>query len=284
MEENRNGTLTVVATPIGNLGDITPRAAEALRDADVIAAEDTRRTLRLLNYLEIKNTLISCHRHNEELRTDHILSLLQQGQNVALVSDAGTPGISDPGAVIIKAAADAGIPVTMTPGPAACIEALVLSGLPTERFVFEGFLPMNKKNRRERLAALRDEYRTMIFYEAPHKLTDTLKDLCETFGGDRRVALCRELTKVHEEIDRTTLGEACARFAEQQPLGEFVLVVAGAEPSEEEQDISAETIARDVAARVDSGMRVKDAAKETAKQFGIPARDAYQAYLEFKED
>ncbi len=279
MDNRKPGTLTIVATPIGNLGDITPRAAEALAQADTIAAEDTRRTLQLLNYLGIKNNLISYYRHNEEARVDQMLSLLEQGQNIALVSDAGTPGISDPGQVLIQAATEAGYQVTMAPGPAACIEALVLSGLPTDRFVFEGFLPMNKKNRRTRMQQLEKETRTMVFYEAPHKLVNTLEDMVNTWGGDRRIALCREMTKIHEEIIRTTIGAALEMYAQQPPKGEYVLVVAGGEEPGEPEEITTETIVDAIRRYMDGGMRLKEASKEAAKELGIPAREAYQVFL-----
>lgn len=283
MDNQRPGTLTVVATPIGNLGDITPRAVEALAQADTIAAEDTRRTLQLLNHLGIKNNLISYYRHNEEARVDYMLSLLEQGQNIALVSDAGTPGISDPGQVLVQAATEAGYPVTMTPGPAACIQALVLSGLPTDRFVFEGFLPMNKKNRRTRMEHLAGETRTMVFYEAPHKLVNTLEDMAKTWGGDRRIALCREMTKLHEEIIRTTIDEALEMYAQQPPKGEYVLVVAGGEEISEPAELTSETIVDAIQRHIDAGMRLKEASKEAAKELGIPARDAYQMYLDTLE-
>ena len=283
MDNNTLGVLTVVATPIGNLGDITPRAVETLAEADVIAAEDTRRTLQLLNHLGIKNNLISYYRHNEEARVDYMLSLLEQGQNIALVSDAGTPGISDPGQVLIQAATEAGYVVTMAPGPAACIQALVLSGMDTNRFTFEGFLPLNKKNRRARMAQLANETRTMIFYEAPHKLVNTLEDMQETWGAERRIALCRELTKLHEEIIRVTIGEALAMYEEVPPKGEFVIVVAGGEEVEETAELTNEGIVAAIQERIDAGMRLKDASKEAAKALGIPARDAYQIYIDTLE-
>lgn len=280
MENNTRGVLTVVATPIGNLKDITPRAVEVLAEADVIAAEDTRRTLQLLNHLDIKNNLISYYRHNEEARVDYILSLLEQGQNVALVSDAGTPGISDPGQVLIQAATEAGYVVTMAPGPAACIQALVLSGMDTDRFTFEGFLPLNKKNRRNRMGQLANETRTMVFYEAPHKLLNTLEDMRETWGEERKIALCRELTKLHEEIIHTTLAGALSMYEEQAPKGEYVVVVAGGQEKEETTEIAPEKIVQAIQERIDGGMRLKDASKEAAKELGIPARDAYQMYVD----
>lgn len=224
------GTLYLVPTPIGNLGDISPRARETLEQADFIAAEDTRVTLKLLNHLGIKKSLVSYYEHNKAQRGDALLQRILSGENCALVSDAGSPAISDPGEDLVRACAEAGIVVTAIPGPCAVITGLSISGLPTGRFCFEGFLSTTKKVRREHLESLRQESRTMIFYEAPHKLVNTLEDLAEFFGPDRKISLCRELTKLHEEVVRTTLGEALDRYRETPPKGEFVLVVAGAEP------------------------------------------------------
>ena len=221
------GKLYLVPTPIGNLGDISRRAAEILEGADFIAAEDTRVTVKLLNHLELKKPMTAYHRHNCETAGAAILRRLQGGESCALVTDAGTPAISDPGEDLVALCAAGGVEVEAIPGPCALTVALSVSGLPTGRFTFEGFLPLNKKNRRVRLDALADETRTMIFYEAPHKLRATLDDLADALGPDRRLAVCRELTKLHEEVLRTTIGEAQAHYAAQEPRGEFVLVAAG---------------------------------------------------------
>ncbi len=228
------GTLYLVATPIGNLGDLSRRVAETLEEVDFIAAEDTRVTVRLLNHLGIKKQQVPYHRHNTLEKGNQILERLLAGESCALVTDAGTPAISDPGEALVALCAAHGVTVIAIPGPCALISALAVSGLPTGRFTFEGFLAMNKKNRRAHLASLEGEERTMLFYEAPHKLPATLCDLRDTFGSHRRVALCRELTKLHEEVRRTTLGEAAAYYAESSPKGEFVLVVEGCPPKPEE--------------------------------------------------
>ena len=224
------GTLYLVPTPIGNLGDISSRMAETLAAVDFIAAEDTRVTLKLLNHLGLKKPMLSYYRHNTGESGAAVLSRLLAGEDCALVTDAGTPAISDPGEDLVRECAQQGIPVVPIPGPCALVTALAASGLPTGRFTFEGFLPMNRKNRRAHLDALRGEGRTMLFYEAPHKLLATLRDLRDTFGPDRPIALCRELTKLHEEIRRTTLGEAADWYEANPPKGEFVLVVQGKVP------------------------------------------------------
>ena len=213
------GALYVVGTPIGNLGDFSPRARETLEGADFIAAEDTRVTLRLLNHFGIKKPLLSYFEHNKLEHGPMIVARLRQGETCALVSDAGMPAISDPGETLVAACAQAGIPVYVVPGPTAALSALAISGLPTGRFTFEGFLSVNKRSRREHLEAVAQEERTMIFYEAPHKLRKTLSDFSKLFGPDRRIALCRELTKLHEEVWRTTWGEAAARYRETEPRG-----------------------------------------------------------------
>lgn len=271
------GTLYIVGTPIGNLGDFSPRAVETLEKVDFIAAEDTRVTLKLLNRFGVKKPMISYFEHN---RNDHgrvILERLRAGESCALVSDAGMPGVSDPGEQLAAACEAEGIPVTAVPGPTAAVTALVLSGLPTGRFTFEGFLSVNKRARREHLEAVREESRTMIFYEAPHKLRKTLADLAEIFGPERRIALCRELTKLHEEVWRTTLGEAAARYREQEPKGEYVLVIAGApapeipEPASTPEDAAA--LARELMAR---GASAAEAAREAAKATGLKKGDIYR--------
>ena len=227
------GTLYLCATPIGNLEDITLRVLQTLKDVDLIAAEDTRNTLKLLNHFDIHKPMTSYHEHNKAESGGKILARLLAGETCALVTDAGSPAISDPGEDLVRLCAENGITVCAIPGPCALVTALSISGLPTGRFTFEGFLSVNKKSRQEHLTGLKDETRTMIFYEAPHKLLATLRDLADAFGEDRKISLCRELTKLHEEVRRMTLGEAAAYYEENPPRGEFVLVVAGAEEKPE---------------------------------------------------
>ena len=226
------GKLVVVGTPIGNLGDFSPRAVQALEQADFIAAEDTRVTLKLLNHFGIKKPLVSYYEHNKQGRGRVICDRILAGETCALVSDAGMPAISDPGELLVAQCAEMGIEVTAVPGPSAGITALAVSGLPTARFTFEGFLSTVKKIRREHLEQVRNEERTMVFYEAPHKLVATLQDMLSVFG-DRRVALVRELTKIHEQVIRTTLSQALERFSAEAPRGEFVLVIEGAPQNKE---------------------------------------------------
>ena len=271
-------TLYLVPTPIGNLGDISRRAAEILSAVDFIAAEDTRVTVKLLNHLELKKPMTAYHRHNCDTAGPAILRRLEEGETCALVTDAGTPGVSDPGEDLVALCAAAGVRVEAIPGPCALTVALSVSGMPTGRFTFEGFLPMNKKNRKAQLASLEREERTMIFYEAPHKLAATLDDLAAVFGPDRRVALCRELTKLHEEVVRTTLGEAVSRYAGQEPRGEFVLVVAGRPPQAEEGDEDA-ALARTEELRR-AGMPLKAAAAQAAEEFGVKKRALYNRALQ----
>ena len=268
------GTLYLVPTPIGNLGDISPRMADTMAQADFIAAEDTRVSLKLLNHLGIKKPMVSYHRHNVESGGQAVISRLMAGENCALVTDAGMPGISDPGEELVVECAALGIDVVVIPGPCALVAALAASGQPTGRFTFEGFLPMNKKNRKAHLDSLRREERTMIFYEAPHKLCATLEDMAKTFGEERPISLCRELSKLHEEIIRTTLGEAIAYYEERQPKGEFVLVVRGAEP-EEEKELTVEDGLAVVMRLREEGMSLKDAVKQVAKDLGLPKNQLY---------
>ena len=269
-----SGVLYLVPTPIGNLGDISPRMADAMAQADFIAAEDTRVTVKLLNHLGIKKPMAAYHRHSTEASGRAILNRIQAGESCALVTDAGTPAISDPGEELVAQCAELGIPVCAIPGPCALVTALAVSGQPTGRFTFEGFLAMNKKNRRAHLDALRGEERTMIFYEAPHKLTATLRDLADTFGPDRPVTLCRELTKLHEEVRRTTLGEAAAYYQENAPKGEFVLVLRGAERLEER-----EATLEDGLVLVDrlrgEGLSLRDAVRQAAKELGLSRNQLY---------
>ena len=274
-----SGTLYLVPTPIGNLGDISPRALETLEGADFIAAEDTRVTLKLLNHFGIKKPLVAYYRHNTEAGGQTILRRLLAGENCALVSDAGTPAVSDPGEELVGLCVEHGITVTALPGPCALTTALSVSGLPTGRFTFEGFLAMNKKNRRDHLKSLEQEERTMIFYEAPHKLTSTLSDLCEVFGPDRPIALCRELTKLHEEVVRTTLGQAVALYEAQPPRGEFVLVVAGAAPREIEAPSPDDALERVAGLRA-QGVSLKDAVKQVSKELDMPRNQLYAWALE----
>ena len=277
-----SGILYLVPTPIGNLGDISPRALETLEGADFIAAEDTRVTLKLLNHFGIKKPLVAYYRHNTEAGGQAILKRLLAGENCALVSDAGTPAVSDPGEELVGLCVEHGVAVTALPGPCALTTALSVSGLPTGRFTFEGFLAMNKKNRRDHLKSLEQEERTMIFYEAPHTLTSTLSDLAEVFGPDRPVALCRELTKLHEEIVRTTLGQAVARYETQSPRGEFVLVVAGAAPRAVEAPSPDDALERVTLLR-EEGLSLKDAVKQVSKELDIPRNQLYALAVE-RED
>ena len=273
------GILYLVPTPIGNLGDISQRMADTLGAVDFIAAEDTRVSLKLLNHLGLKKPMLSYYRHNTETGGQAVLDRLLAGESCALVTDAGTPAVSDPGEDLVRLCAQNGVEVVAIPGPCALITALSVSGLPTGRFTFEGFLAMNKKNRRAHLEELRQERRTMIFYEAPHKLTATLADLAEVFGPDRRISLCRELTKLHEEVRRTTLGEAMAWYAENPPRGEFVLVVEGAAEGAKVQPTLEEGLAR-VAQLREEGLSLKDAARQAAKETGLPKNELYGKAVE----
>ncbi|MDY4507406.1 MAG: 16S rRNA (cytidine(1402)-2'-O)-methyltransferase [Candidatus Faecousia sp.] len=270
--------LYLVPTPIGNLGDISLRCRETLENADFIAAEDTRVTLKLLNHLGIKKNLVSYYEHNKATQGSRIVERILAGETCALVSDAGSPAISDPGEDLVKQCAAAGIPVCAIPGPCAAITALSISGQATGRFCFEGFLSTAKKSRREHLDALKKEQRTMIFYEAPHKLLTTLTDLREVFGGDRPISLCRELTKLHEEVVRTTLAEAVTRYTETPPKGEFVLIVAGA-PAEQQEAPSETDAAARVSQLMAEGVSRKDAVKQAAKELGLPKNVVYDIAL-----
>jgi len=272
------GMLYLVPTPIGNLGDISIRCRQTLEEADFIAAEDTRVTLKLLNHLGIKKSLVSYYEHNKAFKGDQIVERILGGETCALVSDAGSPAISDPGEDLVKQCAAAGIVVCAIPGPCAAITALSISGQSTGRFCFEGFLSTSKKSRREHLESLQAEQRTMIFYEAPHKLLTTLEDLREAFGPDRGISLCRELTKLHEEVVRTTLGEAVEKYTANPPKGEFVLIVAGAEPAAKEIPSETEAAAR-VAQLMEEGLSRKDAVKQTAKELGLPKNVVYDISL-----
>ncbi len=270
------GALYVVGTPIGNLGDFSPRARETLAEADFIAAEDTRVTRGLLARFDIHKPLLSYFEHNKLSRGETILARLRAGETCALVSDAGMPAVSDPGETLIAACAQEGLPVYVVPGPTAAISALAVSGLPTGRFTFEGFLSMNKRGRREHLAQVEGEARTMIFYEAPHKLRRTLGDLEKLFGPERKIAVVRELTKIHEEVWRTTLGEAAARYREQEPRGEYVLVVAGAERPVKEEPYSLEEAVELAQELLEAGASPSEAAKQAAQASGLRKAAIYK--------
>ena len=272
------GTLILVPTPIGNLGDISPRAAQALTEADFIAAEDTRVTIKLLNHLGLKKPMVSYYEHNKVTSGAAIVERLRAGETCALVTDAGTPAISDPGEDLVRLCAEVGLPVTAIPGPCAAVTALAVSGLPTGRFTFEGFLSINKKSRREHLDSLRSEKRTMIFYEAPHKLIATLADFQKTFGPDRRISLCRELTKLHEEVLRMTLAEAVSYYDVNEPRGEYVLILEGAGKAED-QGLSLEACLMQVRQLRETGLSLKDAVKQVSKSGGIPKNTLYEAAL-----
>jgi 16S rRNA (cytidine1402-2'-O)-methyltransferase len=272
------GVLYVVGTPIGNLEDMTFRAVRILQTVDAIAAEDTRHTGKLLQHFQIKTPQISCHQHNIQSRLPVLLERLHAGQKLALVTDAGMPGISDPGYELVQACVAGGIVVVPIPGPTAAITALSASGLPTDRFCFEGFFPVKGAERRERLAALQPETRTMILYEAPHRLRQTLKDLAETLGIDRSIVVSRELTKRYETFWRGTLAEAIAHFAAEDPRGEFTLVIAGATitpispPTQDEVQEAIQQL-------LEQGMPRSQASKEVAKMLNLPRREVYQLAL-----
>ncbi|MEA3056976.1 MAG: rRNA (cytidine1402-2-O)-methyltransferase [Actinomycetota bacterium] len=267
------GRLVLVGTPIGNLGDLSPRAVDALRDADLVVCEDTRHTGRLLQAAGVTaRKLLAAHDHNEAAQIGTVLDRLRAGETVAVVTVAGMPGISDPGERMVRAAADAGIEVVVVPGPSAAVAALVLSGLATGRFVFEGFLPRTGSARTERLVALADERRTMVLYEAPHRVARTLSDLVATMGGERRVAIGRELTKLHEEVWRGTLDHAVAHVGEVTPRGEHVLVVDGAPPARPASDAE---LSAAVARLLADGVSTRDAVAEVASSFDVPKRRVY---------
>ena len=269
------GILYLVATPIGNLGDFSPRAVDTLEKADFIAAEDTRVSVKLLNHFDIKKPLVSYHEHNRASAGQAILRRLLAGENCALVTDAGTPAISDPGEDLVRLCGESGITVEAIPGCCAAICALAVSGLPTARFTFEGFLSANKKERRAALLNLKSEERTMVFHEAPHKLRATLSDMAEILG-DRPVALCRELTKLHEQTLRTTLFQAVALYEQQEPRGEYVLVIAGAQPLEEPAVTLEEGVRRVLHLR-ESGVKMKDAVRTVAGETNLNKNELYAA-------
>ena len=273
------GRLVVVATPIGNLGDLSPRAAEALSTADLVLAEDTRRTGRLLQHIGAGTPQRSFHEHNERERLDEVLALLCDGATVALVTDAGTPAVSDPGYRLVAACADAGVAVGAVPGPSAVLHALVVSGLPTDRFAFEGFLPRKGAARTARLDELATEPRTTVLFLSPHRADDDLRDLADHLGTDRPAALCRELTKLHEEVVRAPLGDLARRAAAEAPRGEVTLVVAGAPAEVAARPSDAELVER-VRALIATGVAKKAAIAEVAAAADVPKREVYQAVLD----
>lgn len=272
-----SGILYLVGTPIGNLGDFSPRAVQTLKEADFIAAEDTRVTLKLLNHFSVKKPMVSYFEHNRRERGEQIVARMLAGESCALVTDAGMPAVSDPGEDLVALCHERGIRVCAVPGPAAFVTALALSGLPAGRFTFEGFLSVNKRSRKEHLASLAGEARTMIFYEAPHKLPATLRDLYAALG-DRRIAIVREITKVHEEVLRTTLGQAAGAYADGGLRGEIVLVIEGAEAPAQDAVLleDAVEIAR---GRMAAGQSASDAARQTARETGLKEGDLYKALL-----
>ncbi|MBQ6796759.1 MAG: 16S rRNA (cytidine(1402)-2'-O)-methyltransferase [Clostridia bacterium] len=272
--ESKSGALILVGTPIGNLGDFSPRAKESLESCDFIAAEDTRVTLKLLNHFGIKKPMVSYYRHNMNDRDSDICDRIEAGETCCLVTDAGMPAISDPGEQLVAQCAKRGIPVLCVPGPSAVVTALAMSGLPTGRFCFEGFLSVSGKSRRAHLEQIAGERRTLIFYEAPHKLLNTLTDLYEKLG-DRRIALARELTKLHEEIIRTTLSEAVERYSSEPPRGEFVIIIEGA-PEPEAEEISLSDAAQMARELMEDGLSASAAAKDIAKKTSLKKSDIYK--------
>ena len=278
-----SGTLYLCATPIGNLDDITFRVLETLKNVDVIAAEDTRNSIKLLNRFEIKTPMTSYHEFNKYDKGRQLIGQLLEGKNIAVITDAGMPGISDPGEELVKMAYEAGVPVTVLPGACACVTALTLSGLPTRRFCFEAFLPTDKKERKDVLAELADETRTIVLYEAPHRLGKTLAELMEALG-DRRLTICRELTKKHEEAFRTTFSEALAYYEENEPKGECVLVIEGVDrealKKEEQESFLQLSLEEHMERYLSQGMSKKDAMKAVAADRGVSKREIYAMLLE----
>lgn len=277
------GKLYIVATPIGNLGDMTYRAVDTLKSVDAIAAEDTRNTLKLLNHFDIKKTLISYHEHNKRARGEELISGLLEGKSYALVSDAGMPAISDPGEDLVSLCLDAGIEINVIPGASAAISAVAASGMGGGRFCFEGFLSVSNRRRKEHLSSLKQETRAMIFYEAPHKLTSTLKDMAETFGEERRIVLARELTKKYEEIVRMTIGEAIKKYENLKPLGEFVLVIEGITEinDAEKNEVNLKELAQKrISDLKNEGMTNRDILTAVCKETGLKRNEVYEMILE----
>ena len=283
MEQHKTGTLYLCATPIGNLEDITYRVLRTLKEVDLIAAEDTRNSIRLLNHFEIKTLMTSYHEYNKIEKAYQLVAKMREGKNIALITDAGTPGISDPGEDIVRICYEEGIPVTSLPGAAACITALTMSGLPTRRFAFEAFLPKDKKEHQAVLEELKTETRTIIIYEAPHHLVRTLQELSDTLGGDRRLTICRELTKRHEEKLQMTLADSLSYYEVNEPRGEYVLIIAGRSreemKKEEQAGWEALSLEEHMAHYESQGIDRKEAMKRVAKDRGVSKRDIYQALL-----
>lgn len=283
MEQHKTGTLYLCATPIGNLEDITYRVLRTLKEVDLIAAEDTRNSIRLLNHFEIKTPMTSYHEYNKIDKAYQLVAKMREGKNIALITDAGTPGISDPGEDIVRICYEEGIPVTSLPGAAACITALTMSGLPTRRFVFEAFLPKDKKEHQAVLEELKTETRTIIIYEAPHHLVRTLQELSDTLGRDRRLTICRELTKRHEEKLQMTLTDSLSYYEVNEPRGEYVLIIAGRSreemKKEEQAGWEALSLEEHMAHYESQGIDRKEAMKRVAKDRGVSKRDIYQALL-----
>lgn len=283
MEQHKTGTLYLCATPIGNLEDITYRVLRTLKEVDLIAAEDTRNSIRLLNHFEIKTPMTSYHEYNKIEKAYQLVAKMREGKNIALITDAGTPGISDPGEDIVRICYEEGIPVTSLPGAAACITALTMSGLPTRRFAFEAFLPKDKKEHQAVLEELKTETRTIIIYEAPHHLVRTLQELHDTLGGDRRFTICRELTKRHEEKLQMTLADSLSYYEVNEPRGEYVLIIAGRSreemKKEEQAGWEALSLEEHMAHYESQGIDRKEAMKRVAKDRGVSKRDIYQALL-----
>lgn len=283
MEQHKTGTLYLCATPIGNLEDITYRVLRTLKEVDLIAAEDTRNSIRLLNHFEIKTPMTSYHEYNKIEKAYQLVAKMREGKNIALITDAGTPGISDPGEDIVRICYEEGIPVTSLPGAAACITALTMSGLPTRRFAFEAFLPKDKKEHQAVLEELKTETRTIIIYEAPHHLVRTLQELSDTLGGDRRLTICRELTKRHEEKMQMTLADSLSYYEVNEPRGEYVLIIAGRSreemKKEEQAGWEALSLEEHMAHYESQGIDRKEAMKRVAKDRGVSKRDIYQALL-----
>ena len=283
MEQHRTGTLYLCATPIGNLEDITYRVLRTLKEVDLIAAEDTRNSIRLLNHFEINTPMTSYHEYNKIDKAYQLVAKMREGKNIALITDAGTPGISDPGEDIVRICYEEGIPVTSLPGAAACITALTMSGLPTRRFAFEAFLPKDKKEHQAVLEELKTETRTIIIYEAPHHLVRTLQELSDTLGGDRRLTICRELTKRHEEKLQMTLTDSLSYYEVNEPRGEYVLIIAGRSreemKKEEQAGWEALSLEEHMAHYESQGIDRKEAMKRVAKDRGVSKRDIYQALL-----
>lgn len=271
-----SGTLYIIGTPIGNLEDITLRQLRMLREVDFIAAEDTRVTRKLLNHFEIDTPAVSFHEHSGEAGAQRIAARLQAGESCGIVTDAGMPCISDPGEPLIKLCYEMGIPVTVVPGPSAVVTAIALAGQPSGRFVFEAFLPVPKKERAERLKRIKNETRTIILYEAPHKLIRTLTDLAEVLGEERDISLCRELTKIHEEVQKTTIGEALKIYESREPRGEYVLVIAGSKTEKAETGIPTLEDAVNLARRyAEEGMKKREACKKAALETGQRSNEIY---------